>query len=294
MIFYSKLRLKNYLMHEKPFEKIKKNLQNEIPEEIFEKLPSKWEKIGEVLTIVLPQDVKSYKKTIAEAYASVLGCKTVLNDTGSINGEYREPNVELLYGSKNTETIHIENGIRYKLDPQKIMFSSGNMDERIRMAHISNSKETVVDLFAGIGYFTLPIAVHSKSEKIFACEKNPVSFDYLCQNITLNNVSSIVEPLQGDNRRIAPKNVADRVIMGYFGDTHQFLPVAFDCLKNHCGIIHYHDKFADVAVPKKAVEFVKNTAEKYDRKINLLNFKCVKSYAPGISHYVFDVKVGEK
>ena len=128
---------------------------------------------------------------------------------------YREPNVKIIYGNKKTETIHIENGIRYKLDPQKVMFSSGNMDERIRMAKISNPKETVVDLFAGIGYFTLPMAVYSKPKKIFACEINPVAYDYLCKNIVQNDVTSIVEPLLGDNKTTAPKNVADRIIMGY-------------------------------------------------------------------------------
>lgn len=281
-------------MAEKPFEQIKKMLTNSIPENVLEKLPDKWEKIGDVLTIVLPEKLEPYKKNIAEKYAMVLGCKTVLNDIGGISGEYREPNVEKLFGNSETETVHKENGVKYKLDPQKVMFSSGNMDERIRMARASNPNEIVVDLFAGIGYFTLPMAVHSRPKKIFACEKNPISFNYLCQNITLNNVSSIVEPIHGDNRLAAPKNIADRAIMGYFGDTHQFLPIAFECLKNHCGIIHYHDKFVDDMVPDKALDIVKNAAEEYNRKINLLNFKCVKSYAPGISHYVFDIKVGEK
>ena len=278
----------------KPFEQIKKMLNNSIPENLLEKLPNKWEKIGDVLTIVLPKELESCKKNVAEAYAKILGCKTVLNEIGGISGEYREPDVELLYGSNDTETIHRENGICYNLDPRKIMFSSGNMDERIRMAHVSNPNEIVVDLFAGIGYFTLPMAVYSRPREIFACEKNPISFNYLCQNIILNNVSSIVEPIHGDNRMIAPKNIADRVIMGYFGDTHQFLPIAFECLKNHCGIIHYHDKFADDVVPNRPLGFVVDVAGRYDRKISLLNFKCVKSYAPGISHYVFDVKVGEK
>jgi len=281
-------------MAEKPFEQIKKMLISNIPNGLVEFLPGKWEKVGDVLTFVLPEKLEPYKKNIAEKYANVLGCKTVLNDIGGISGEYREPNVEILFGNSETETVHNENRVKYKLDPQKVMFSSGNMDERIRMAHVSNSNEIVVDLFAGIGYFTLPMAVHGKPEKIFACEKNPISFNYLCQNITLNNVSSIVEPIHGDNRMVAPKNIADRVIMGYFGDTHQFLPIAFECLKNHCGIIHYHDKFADDTVPDKPLDIVENVAEEYNRKINLLSFKCIKSYAPGISHYVFDVKVGEK
>ena len=193
-----------------------------------------------------------------------------------------------------TETTHKENGIRYRLDPQKIMFSSGNMDERIRMATISNNSETVVDLFAGIGYFTLPIAVHSKPKKIYACEKNPISYDYLCQNISLNNVADIVEPLKGDNREIALKNIAERVIMGYIGNTYKFLPIAIDCLKNLTGIIHYHDKFSDKKVPDYSNKIIEEVTEKYDRKVKIFNIKIVKSYAPGISHYVFDIDIEEK
>jgi tRNA wybutosine-synthesizing protein 2 len=218
----------------------------------------------------------------------------VLIDIGGISGEFRAPQVEIIYGSKDTETVHKENGIRYKLDPQKIMFSSGNMDERIRMAKISNKKETVVDLFAGVGYFTLPIAVYSKPKKIIACEKNQIAYDYLKENIVLNDVSSIVEPIIGDNREVAPKNVANRVIMGYFKKTEKYLKVAFDCLHNHKGIIHYHGKFSDKIVPHIPMKIIEEEIKKNKCIVNLIRYFCVKSYAPGISHYVFDLKIGKK
>ncbi len=281
-------------MVETSFKQIKNSLSKEIPLELLERLPDKWEKIGDVVKIVLPSVLEDYKNIVGKKYAEVLNCKTVLKDIGGIIGEFREPNVKIIYGSKNTITIHKENKVKYKLDPQKIMFSSGNMDERIRMATISNKNEIVVDLFAGIGYFTLPIAVYSKSKKIFACEKNKVAFDFLCQNIVLNNVTDIVEPRMGDNRKVAPTNIADRVIMGYINETHKFLPIAIDCLINHTGIIHYHNTFADEIVPKKPMKIVEKEAKKKGCKAEILNFKNVKSYAPGISHYVFDIKIGEK
>ncbi len=281
-------------MAKTPFDKIKESLSKQIPKNLIRKIPDKWEKTGEVLTIKLPTDLKNYEKKIGEVYAMILNCKTVLNDIGGISGVYREPNVARIYGSTNTETIHKENGIKYKLDPQRIMFSSGNMDERLRMANISNTGETVVDLFAGIGYFTIPMAVYSKPKKIFACEINPVSYDYLCANIILNNVTSVVEPLKGDNRKISPKNVADRVLLGYFGNTRDFIPTALDCLKNHTGIIHYHDKFLEDVVPDDPLKIVKKIAEKYDRSAQLLKYKHVKTYAPGISHFVLDIQIGEQ
>lgn len=280
-------------MIETPLEKIKKSLKNNISLELTNFLPEKWEKIGDVLIVKLDEKLKSYGEEIGKTYAEVLHCKTVLNDVGGISGIYREPNVEILYGSENTEVVHKENGVRYKLDVAKIMFSSGNMDERLRMANISNKNETVVDLFAGIGYFTLPMAVYSKPRKIFSCEINPVAYEYLCKNIVLNHVTSIVQPLLGDNRKTAPKDVAERVVMGYIEDTEKFLPVAFDCLKNCSGVLHYHDVCPDKLFPEKPLKMVEKTAKKYERIAELLTYRIIKSYAPGVSHVVLDIQVGK-
>ena len=281
-------------MIETPLNKIKEKLSKDIPSNLLNGVPNKWEKIGDVAVVRLSDDFERYKENIGKTYAEVLDCKTVLNDVGGISGELREPNVEVIYGSNETETIHKENGVRYKLDPQRVMFSSGNMDERIRMANISNKNEIVVDLFAGIGYFILPMAVHSKPQKIFACEKNKIAFDYLVQNIALNNVNSIVEPLFGDNREIAPENIADRVIMGYIGGTESFLPIAIKSLKDKKGTIHFHEKYSDSLIPNKPLNSIEKIANELDRKIRLIQYKKVKSYAPGISHFVFDISVGEQ
>lgn len=292
--FYSLNLLSNIAMIETPLNQIKKLLSNEISSELICCLPDKWEKIGDVLTVKLNESLRKYQEKIGERYAEILHCKTVLNDVGGISGTYRKPKVKILYGSKNTETIHKENGIRYKLDLQKIMFSSGNMDERKRMANISNKNETVADLFAGIGYFTIPMAVYSKPKKIFSCEISPIAYEYLCKNIVLNHVTSVVKPLLGDNRSMAPKNIADRVIMGYIDDTYRFLPTAIDCLKNGTGIIHYHDVFPNELIPEKSLKFVQEISKKYDTNAKLLKYNYIKSYAPGVSHVVFDIKIGER
>ena len=292
--FIVKIYLSYTIMIETPIIEIKKSLSKEIPPDLINYLPEKWEKIGNVLIIKFNENLKKYKEKICQKYAEILQCKTILNDIGGISGEYRKPKVEVLYGSKNTETIHKENGIKYKLDPCKIMFSSGNMDERIRMANISNKNETVVDLFAGIGYFTLPIAFYSKPKKIYSCEINPDAYKFLCENIVLNHVTKIVKPILGDNRINAPKNVAERVIMGYINDTHKFLSTAINCLKNHKGIIHYHDVFPNEIIPQKPLKIIKETTKKYNIEINQVKHRFIKSYAPGISHVVFDIEIGDK
>ena len=274
-----------------PFDKIKSNLEEILPRDLLDQIPRRWEKIGNVLILKLPEELKKYKLEIGKIYANVLSCKTVLNDIGGIIGIQRTPVIEYIYGSKDTETIHMENNIRFMLDPMHIMFSSGNIDERIRMSTISNSKEVVVDLFAGIGYFTIPIAVYSKPKKIYAYEINPIAYHYLCKNIVLNHITDIVKPILGDNRENTIENIADRVIMGYFGETHKFIPTAIKCLKNHRGFIHYHDVFPEENVPDKPLYYLTKHTEEVGRKAEIIRYRKVKSYAPGINHYVFDIRI---
>ena len=271
-----------------PFEEIKEKISNFIPENLVEFLPKKWEKIGDVLVLKLKKELEPFAEIIAKTYAEVLNCKSVLQEIGGIKGIYREPQVRLIYGSKNTETLHVENGIKYSLDPSKLMFSSGNMSERIRMSKLNCRDEVVVDMFAGVGYFSLPIAVYCSPRMVYAIEKNPLAFRYLCKNITLNRVNDRVEPILGDNRCVTPKGVANRVIMGYLNKTYEFLPIALESLKSK-GIIHFHclcprDKFPD---------YVMDKIRRYlsEKEFEVVYKKVVKSYAPGIDHVVLDIKV---
>jgi tRNA wybutosine-synthesizing protein 2 len=280
-------------MRTTPFESITKKLSLILPSDIINHLPHKWEKIGTIVTIRLPNELKQYQEMIGNVYREVLSCTTVLNDIGGISGVYREPIVEVISGTSRTETIHSENNIRFKVDPQRIMFSSGNMVERRRMATVSNSNETVVDLFAGIGYFTLPIAVYSKPKKIFACEINPIAYQYLCANVVLNHVTNIVEPLWGDNRNTAPKDCANRVILGYLQKPQLFLTVALECLRNQCGVLHYHEVVPLESIPELPLKHIEIAAKSYHRSVELLKVNKIKSYAPRIHHVVLDVRIAE-
>ncbi|HDO19853.1 MAG TPA: class I SAM-dependent methyltransferase family protein [Thermoplasmatales archaeon] len=273
-----------------PFDVIKERLAKTLPGAPLSLLPKKWEKIGDVLIIKLPDSLRNYEIEVAEVYASVLKCKSVLEDVAGIDGEYRIPKFRLIYGDKDTETVHTENGVRYKLDPAKIMFSSGNKDERMRMATVSNEKEVVVDMFAGIGYFSLPIAVYSRPKKIYAIEKNSFAYHYLVENISLNHVTDVIEPLLGDNRDVTPEGIADRVIMGYIKNTYEFLPVAIKALKSS-GTIHYHETCPNELLPQRPINKITKIAERYGKRADIERIKRVKSYAPGVSHVVIDVRI---
>ena len=252
-------------------------------------LPRKWELFGDVLMIRIHPALEVRKYEIAAAYAKVLGARTVLRDSGGIEGEFREPVTEFLLGD-NAETTHLENGVRFTFDLSRIMFSSGNIDERVRMAYIPSHSETVADMFAGIGYFAIPMAVHSRPKKIYACEKNPVSFEYLKMNIEQNNVGGIVEPIFGDNRDVCPEGVADRAIMGYVGSTHEFFTIAFRALKGN-GTIHYHETCPEKLLPDRPILRIKAAAKEHGYEMEGYTFRKVKSYAPGVLHVVVDARL---
>jgi tRNA wybutosine-synthesizing protein 2 len=258
-----------------------------IPNDLKDRLPRKWELLGDVLLIRLPSELMPYKATVAETYARALNARAVCLETGGISGVHRTPQVEVVFG-RGTETVHKENGILYKLDVAKVMFSSGNMEEKRRMASLDCRGENIVDMFAGIGYFTLPLAVHAKAKRVVACEISPVAFGYLVDNIDLNHVENAVQPFLGDNRDLPGYHWADRVLMGYVGTTEQFLPKAFELVKSG-GVIHYHEVCPIDEFPQRPLKRITESAGQM--RIEVLRQGEVKSYAPSISHYVIDFRV---
>ncbi len=259
-----------------------------VPDRLKMSLPRKWELLGDVLILRLPHDLLPYRTELAQAYAEELEAKAVLNEVGHIQGQTRRPRMELIYGS-DTETVHREGGVLYKLDPLKVMFSSGNVDEKQRMAHLHCRGETVVDMFAGIGYFTMPLAVRARATKVIACEINPEAYHYLKENIALNRVDGVVEPVLGDNRDLEGEGFADRVVMGYF-DTEPYLPTALRIVKPG-GVVHYHDLARVDETPGKLIHAIDKAC--VGRRYEVLLVREAKSYGPCKSHMVVDFRVLE-
>jgi tRNA wybutosine-synthesizing protein 2 len=60
----------------------------------------------------------------------------------------------------------------------------------------------------------MKIAKHSQPSRVLAIELNPLAYHFLRENIRLNRVEDIVEPVLGDCAQSAPVNEADQVVMG--------------------------------------------------------------------------------
>lgn len=223
---------------------------------------SAWEEFKKSLPIPVAHEENSPFSIDEDELASVV-CQTVQKPTcrrlaverGVKDDQFRSPDVELILGD-NAIVTHKENHIIYRFDITKCMFSFGNINEKLRMAKLDCSEEIVVDLFAGIGYFSLPLLVHSKAKHLYACEWNPDAIDAFKKNLILNDISpSRCTIIEGDNRSNRPTDVAQRVIMGILPSCLDWMSTAFECIDKSTGAtLHCHDLVETKPPPKPLVE----------------------------------------
>ncbi len=241
-----------------------------------------YQQIGDIL--IFNKISKKEAKQFLKKFSHI---KTICIKTGKIKGKLRKPQIKIVVSKakKNkTLTIHKEAGILYKLDVRKIMFAKGNINERHRIVKLAKKNDIVIDMFAGIGYFSLPLA--KKVKKIYAIEINPQSYKFLIENIRLNKINNI-KAIKGDCSKVVPKLKikSDRIIMGYLPSPYKYLASAFKVAKIGT-IIHY----SCLIERKNSRKEIKKLVDKIG-KVRLIRAIRVKAYNPALDHYVLDLKV---
>jgi tRNA wybutosine-synthesizing protein 2 len=252
-------------------------------------LPRGYHVIGHVALISTSIDDSTIIKKIAQLTIEYdPKVKSVAVKTGPTASSKRIPSYRLVVGDPNTLTTHIENGVKFRLDPLRITFSGGNRRERIDFPVRVRDGEHVVDMFACVGQFGLHVATHTLA-KVTAIEINPIAFEFLEENIRINNVQNRMNAILGDCREVNVPIPGDRIIMGYLHDTLDYLPYALDILASKGGWIHLH-----VAIPKTEIPLYCNTISTIGKQHNYHTESFpreIKTYSPGITHLVFDIKL---
>ncbi|NXP61684.1 TYW2 protein, partial [Chloropsis cyanopogon] len=188
-----------------------------------------------------------------ETVASALGARRVARRGRVMPDGMRTPSVTLLLGQHGW-VEHVDNGIRYTFDVTKCMFSPGNITEKLRVASLPCSGEVLVDLYAGIGYFTLPFLVHAGAAFVHACEWNSHAVEALHRSLLLNGVRDRCHIHSGDSRQLQLRDVADRVNLGLIPSSEEGWPVACRVLKKDTGgVLHIHHNVETRPVPQSAV-----------------------------------------
>ncbi len=193
------------------------------------------------------------------------------------HGEMRIPDFTQLYGEV-TDTVHKESGIWYHLNPAKVMFSQGNHEEKRRIAALVKPGERICDMFAGIGYFTLPMA--KVGGFIHALEINPDAVHYLEKNIHENNLDSRIIVSLGDCRDTIT-GIFDRIHMGYY-EAARFLDTALRHVKSGT-VLHVHGIGDNT---KEITEHLKTFG-----LTGTLDHRTIKKIGPGKVHTVTDVVI---
>jgi tRNA wybutosine-synthesizing protein 2 len=245
-------------------------------------IPKSYQALGQICLI------KQKDKKVAQEILKKHNRFKSVYYSGKISGQLRKPNVQWLAGKKNTLTKVRENQCDFIVDISKVMFSKGNQEEKRRIVKQIQEGEEVIDMFAGIGYFTIPIAKLT-SAKIWAIELNPDSIKLLKQNLKLNKIENKVKVIQGDSNieAIALGKKFDRIHMGFFPGTYDFLPTALEICKEK-GIIHFHEVAEN---PEQIEEKIKQISSQEKVKIKVLKKTKIKAYGIRIWHWVLDLQI---
>jgi tRNA (guanine37-N1)-methyltransferase len=192
------------------------------------------------LSSVSPENAQNAAKAIMNIHKNV---KTVLVQAGPVAGGFRLRRLTHVAGEKKTSTVHKEYGCLFSVDVEKCYFSPRLSHERKRIAGMVKPNETVVNMFAGVGCFSIMIAKQVSATKVFSIDVNPAAIQFMQENIRLNRVYDKVMPLLGDSKAIINSHlqrVSDRVLMPLPEKALEYLPCALSALKASGGWIHYY------------------------------------------------------
>jgi tRNA (guanine37-N1)-methyltransferase len=224
--------------------------------------------VGDIAILRLTETSRKFGRIAAGAIMSVhKNVKTVLAQTSPIHGDFRLRKLEYIAGEDKTATVHKESGCLFLVDVEKCYFSPRLFHERMRIAKQVKNGEVVVNMFAGVGCFSIVIAKHSNAEKVYSIDVNPAAVRCMIENVRMNRFYGKVIPILGDAKEVIEKrlrHVADRVLMPLPEKAFEYLPHALLTLKKAGGWIHYYD-FEYAKKNENPVEKVKlRVAEKLE------------------------------
>jgi tRNA (guanine37-N1)-methyltransferase len=273
-------------------------LANKLESQQLKQLYKSYDIVGNIAIIRIPETLRHHSELVARAIMDTHGeIISVWRQTSPVSGDYRLRNLEFILGKKTSETSYKEHGCIYKTDLRKVYFSPRLSFERLRIAKLVKTGEVVLNMFAGVGCYSIAIAVHSNPTKVYSIDVNPIAFNYLQENIRLNKAEKTIVPLQGDAKTIIKnkfQNVADRVLMPLPEKAYDYLDYAILALKSKGGHIHYYD----FGYTKKKADLIKKIKTKISEKMLVLckDFhvefsRIVRSIGPRWYQIVLDLHV---
>lgn len=198
--------------------------------------------VGDIAVLRLPEVEETLKRRLAEAMLDAIpSVKSVQEQEGGIEGEFRLRKLRHLAGENRTETVHKENGCSFRVDLSTCYYSPRLSTERLRVADQVAKAETVLNMFAGVGPFSIPIAKRSGAS-VLSCELNERACEFHLENNKLNHVERLVKVMNTDAADLPSalgEQRFDRILMPHPSRANEFLEDAL-ALAASGATIHYY------------------------------------------------------
>jgi tRNA (guanine37-N1)-methyltransferase len=278
--------------------RLREKLSSALSPEELTRVYSSFDIVGDIAIIKTLSNSDANAEAVAKQLMAVhKNVKTVLCQASPIRGDFRVRELKLLAGENKTTTKHKEAGCTFKVDVEKCYFSPRLSHERSRIASLVQPSETVVNMFSGVGCFSIIIAKTVPQTKVYSIDVNPTAIQYMQENVRLNRVYGKVHPLQGDAKDIIKAQlhgVADRVLMPLPEKALEYLPVALSALKQRGGWIHYYDFQHAIGEEDPTEKTRLKIAQKLDSigvKYAFAGLRVVRNTGPNWYQTAVDIKI---
>lgn len=272
---------------------LKKSLESILTPSESSELISAFDQIGDIIIVRIPDSLLVKKKIIGETLLKeVKIARSVFYQSSPVEGDFRTRDLEVLAGEDKTETEYKEFGCKFTVDVKNAFFSPRLSTERERIANLIKDDEVVVNMFAGVGMFSV-MAAKKKRCIVYSIDINPTASRLCERNIQANKLIGKIISINGEASQIIKEqlqNKSDRTLMLLPERSDEFLESAINATKNG-GIIHYYshihaDKKSDAGRLSEK-HFLQVTPVNAD----ILGSKIVRPVGPRYYQTVVDVRI---
>ena len=197
--------------------------------------------IGDIAVTRIPPELEGLRGEIGrQILMQNPKTRLVLQAHGPTSPDARTRGMRRIAGGGPALTEHREHGITYIVDVGAVCFSPRLSHERLRVARQVLPGERVLNMFAGVGSFSLLIAGMVYAT-VISFDKNPAAVECMKLGVRSNNLIGRVLPVLGDVRRTLNSGgpAMDRIIMPLPSLSDEVLGYASKMLKPG-GVIHHY------------------------------------------------------
>lgn len=273
---------------------LKRLLQGVLLESELSDVFSSFDIIGDLAIIKIPDSLLFKKKLIGDILLlNIPNLKSIFLQNSAVDGEYRLRGLELIAGENKYVTIYKEYGCKFFVNIASSYFSPRLSTERLRISNLISKNETIINMFAGIGTFSIIIA-KKIPVLIYNIDSNIDAYILSKINSKLNKVQDRIISLHGNAQNIMFSQLGDkkvdRILMPLPEKAFEFIDVSVNCLKPSGGYMHFFSHIKSDTKSKvinDSENYVHSLFSKYNYQIK--HTQIVRDVGPRIYQTVTDI-----